>query len=289
MNSALIIDGHNYLFKAYYGVTAPAKRPDGTPINAIYGFFSLLRSVNSFIDANYLIIAFDTESSIDDKVDIEPDYKAQRAPIHDDVYSQLPLIKACLDILNIEWIDDLKYEADDLIGAYSSMFKELGLKVFIASNDYDFIQLIDNSVSLLRAHHGKVTKFESTSVVEMLGIEPTQYLDYLALKGDVSDNISGIKGIGRKRAASLVERFIDIEGIYDSIDKLPTGLQKSLDGKKDFLLDKRTFYRIVGDTSICLDRSILNYAYSEDSIPERMGYFLNGNWEEIVKISKDYL
>lgn len=285
MKSALIIDGHNYLFKGFYGVPTQAKRPDGTSINAIYGFFSLLRNVLSDIDPKYMLVAFDAESSIDHKTEINPDYKAQRAPVHDDVYSQLPLIKACLDILNIQWVDDKTHEADDLIGAYSSNFREYGINVNIGSNDFDFIQLVNEFIFVLRTYHGVVTKFDEPTVVGKFGITPAQYLDYLAMKGDVSDNIKGISGIGRKRAVSLLTEYRDIEGIYKSIDKLPKGLQGLLSGREKFLQDQRNFLRIETEISLCQEGSPGVYEFSKKIVPEKMGTFLGSNWDEILSRS----
>jgi len=288
MKSILIIDGHNYLFKGFYGVPIQAKRPDGTTINAIYGFFSLLRNVLFHIDPKYILVTFDAESSINNKIKINPNYKAQRAATHDDVYSQLPLIKACLDILNIQWVADNANEADDLIGAYSSNFIEYGVNVYIGSNDFDFIQLVDDYIFILRTYHGVVTKFDKFQVLEKFGISPSQYLDYLALKGDDSDNIKGIKGIGKKRAVSLLTEYGNIEGIYKSINKLPIGLQKALYGQENFLYDQMEFLTIKTDTSLCRDFSLPAYKFSKKVVPDKMGLFLKDNWNEILSQSKVY-
>ncbi|MBU1110083.1 5'-3' exonuclease [Patescibacteria group bacterium] len=287
-DNALIIDGHNYLFKGFYGVPTQAKRPDGTIINAVYGFFSLLRNILANIDPNYLVVAFDAETSIDQKTIVRPEYKAQRAPANGDVYSQLPLIKACLDILNIQWVDDKDNEADDLIGAYSSNFIEYGLSVNIGSNDYDFVQLVADSTFVLRIYHGAITTFDKPTVVKHFGITPSQYVDYLALKGDASDNIKGIQGIGKQRAASLLSEHKTITGIYQSFDSLPVGLQRLLHGKEKFLHNQRKFLKIKTDTNLCSVKSLQHHAFSKKMVPERMGAFLESSWDSATSRAQDY-
>lgn len=286
--SALIIDGHNYLFKGFYGVPVQAKRPDGTPINAVYGFFSLLRNILANIDPNYLVVAFDAETSIDQKTIVKPEYKAQRTPVNDDVYSQLPLIKSCLDLLNIRWVDDKENEADDLIGAYSSNFVDHRLSVNIGSNDYDFIQLVTDSTFVLRAYHGVITLFDEPMVVRHFGIKPSQYVDYLALKGDTSDNIKGVKGIGKQRAVSLLSEYQSITGIYQSFDSLSVSLKRLLHGKEEFLYDQRRFLKIKTDTNLCPVKTLQNYAFSKAVVPERMGIFLESNWGNVTSRADEY-
>ncbi len=155
------------------------------------------------------------------------------------------------------------------------------------SNDFDFIQLVNEFIVVLRTYHGVVTKFDETTVVKMFGINPSQYLDYLAMKGDVSDNIKGINGIGRKRAVSLLTEYRDIEGIYKSLDNLPRGLQELLSGREKFLQDQRKFLRIKTEVSLCQERSSGVYEFSKKIVPEKMGAFLGSNWDEILSRSKN--
>ncbi len=289
MKNALIIDGHNYLFKGFYGVPEQAKRSDGTQINAVYGFFSLLRKLLGHLDKlDYIVVAFDAESSIDKKVDDRPEYKANRTEVNTDVYSQLPLIKACLDILDIDWRDDENHEADDLIGSFCSSFLDSGVKVNIGSNDWDFMQLVRRNVYVLRSYHGEISVFDEDAVVSHLNVHPRKYLDFLALKGDVSDNISGIKGIGKKRASDLILNYGDIKGIYESFEDLSPMIQRLLKEKREFLLDQKEFFRIKEDIQDCDTRSLNEFSGYCQTVPDKMGGFLDTNWDEIKSIALRY-
>jgi len=138
-SKAIIIDGHNFLFRGFYGVPAQVKRTDGTPINAIYGFFALLRNVLKTINPDYLVVVFDSETSADDKKLKNPKYKANRAIQDNSIFFQLSLIKKCLDIMGIYWIEDKSNEADDVIGTCSKKFNKCGVEAYICSNDHDFM------------------------------------------------------------------------------------------------------------------------------------------------------
>lgn len=279
---ALLIDGHNFLFRGFYGVPTQAKRADGTPINAVYGFFSLLRSMLGVIDPEYLLITFDSETSIDEKKLIKPDYKANRIQQNDSVYSQLPLIKKCLDLLNIPWVEDKRIEADDLIGTYTTKFNRKDICVYISSNDYDFIQLVSKHISILRSYHGTVAIYKESDVIKKFGILPSQFVDFIALKGDYSDNIKGIKGIGKKSAANLLTKYKNIQGIYQSFNFLSPNLRRMLNGNEDFLIKQKEFLEIKKDLILPNEFSVEDFSFSRKMIPDKTGKFLNENWKKLT-------
>lgn len=279
---ALLIDGHNFLFRGYHGVPVKAQRSDGTPINAVYGFFSLLRNTSKKINPDYLAIMFDSETSIDKKKETRPEYKANRSPENNSVYCQLPLIKKSLDLLGIVWIEDKEIEADDLIGAYSKMFNRANVQSCIASSDYDFMQLVSENILVARGRHGNVDIYNKPKVYNNFGVLPEQYIDYLALVGDPSDNIKGIKGIGEKRASSLLFKHKNIENVYESFNLLPRPLKKLLNGHKDFLISQREFLRIKKNLKVQNKFKAKDYSFSNDKIPEKMGKFLDDNWKNLI-------
>lgn len=277
----LLIDGHNYLFRGYYGVPIQAKRRDGTTINAVYGFFSLLRLTLNVLKPDYLLIMFDSETSIDTKKYLKPEYKSNRVSTNNSVYLQLPLIRSCLNLLNIKWFDHQNHEADDLIGAYSELMKSKSLDVYIGSNDNDFIQLIDASTSLARGHHGTISVFNNRTVIERFGIEPYQYIDYLAMVGDKSDNIEGIRGIGKKTAVQLLKKHRDIDNIYQNFDLLSGTIKRLIINKQEFLNTQKSFLaikRMVNGLKF-LDKEQLRI--KKQLIPEKMGKFIDLNWDRI--------
>lgn len=279
---AAIIDGHNFLFRGFYGVPVQAKRTDGTPINAVYGFFSLLRVVLKTVNPNYLIVVFDSETSANNKKLLKPEYKANRAPQENTIFFQLSLIKNCLDILGISWIEDELNEADDIIGAYSEKFKKQGVETYICSNDHDFMQLVCDGTLVLRGYRGDVVIYDQSAVVNKFGITPAQYVDYLALTGDLSDNIKGIKGIGKKRAIALLSEDKNIKKIYQSLDLVPLAIKKLLETQKDTLLERKEFLKINNKLKLRTALKMKDCLLSKKTIPDKMGEFLTMHWEKII-------
>lgn len=283
MNSkALIIDGHNFLFRGYYGVPPEAKRPDGTPINAVYGFFSLLRYTQREINSGYMVVMFDSETSIDQKRIVRPEYKANRPLDNSLVYAQLPLIKKSLNLLGITWIESKNFEADDLIGTYAEMFSQQNIQSYIASSDCDFMQLVSEKVLVVRGRHGSVDIYDISKVLDNFGVSPDQYLDYLALVGDSSDNIKGIKGIGRKRASELLSQHEDIKSIYKSIGSLSEILKRLLSGHESFLIDQKEFLEIKKNLEFTRKFKIKDYSVPKDILSDKMGKFLDDNWKRLT-------
>lgn len=279
VDKTLIVDGHNFLFRGYYGVPVQAKYSDGTQINGIYGFFSLLRNLVEYLDSSKLYIVFDSETGTKDKLKINSDYKANRS-YDTEVFHQLSLIKKCLDILGISWYEDPDTEADDVIAQISTVEQKRDESVYIASNDFDFIQLVSEKVNVVRGYHGKIDLYDINKVNKKFGINPLQYVDYLSLKGDKSDNVSGITGIGHKRASHLVSNYDNIEGIFKKFDGLEDLYKNLLMDKEEFLIETREFLRM----DCCLDNAAEEYIstnLTDNLIPQKMGIFLNDNWDAI--------
>lgn len=281
-SKTLIIDGHNFLFRGYYGVPTEAKRPDGTPINAVYGFFSLLRSNLKKINPDYVVVMFDSETSINQKKKIRPEYKANRLLEHGSVYSQLPIIKKCLELMGINWIENKTFEADDVIGTYVKLFGRINMRSYIASSDCDFMQLVSKDVLVVRGYHGNVDIYDVSKVSDKFGVLPSQYVDYIALVGDPSDNIKGIKGIGKKRASELLFEYKDIKNIYKSSNLLSGTLRRLLNGRKSLLMNQKEFLRIRADLKFKTKFKIKDYSFSENRLPEKMGKFLDDNWKRLT-------
>lgn len=280
MEKHLLVDGHNFLFRGYYGVPLEAKRRDGTQVNAVYGFFSLLRKILKEIKPRYLTIVFDTETAIGSKISIRPEYKANRPIDHGSIYDQLRIIKKCLDIQDICWEGNERIEADDVIGIYSSQSKMKNNSVYVASNDYDFLQLVSNKLTVVRGYHGKTEKFTKKSVLEKFGVSPSEYIDYLALKGDIGDNIKGVSGIGKMRAADLVSTYGTIESIFQSYNTLNNTYRRLLEYQKDTLIETRDFLRIKTRYKN-MRLNIEKYLLVNRELPDKMGTFLDENWEYV--------
>lgn len=279
---AVIIDGHNFLFRGFYGVPVQAKRVDGTQINAVYGFFSLLRKILLLENFDYMVVVFDAETSADDKKTIRPEYKANRLPQDDSIYAQLFLIKKCLDIMGIPWVEDDLHEADDVIGTYASKFNKRGVASYICSNDHDFIQLISDGISVIKGSRGCSVMYDADEVMKNFSLLPSQYLDYRALVGDPSDNIKGVKGIGRKKGVDLLVEYGDLNSIYLKLDTIALTIRGSLKENKRALFERRNFLKINNAIKLPTPLRLKECSLSGKIIPGKMGDFLNQHWEEII-------
>lgn len=244
MKGTLLIDGHNYLFRSYYGVPSSAKLPNGLQVNAYYGFMSLVRKMSELTHPKNILVVFDSETGIKEKVLKNSSYKQNRKYIDTGMFSQLPIIKQALDYLNIAYIEHPDYEGDDVIGSIARQESE-SKNVYIASQDKDFFQLIDNRTSVLRTEKGEIVEYSKEVFKDRYGFDSDRYLEYLSLLGDPSDNIKGIYGIGKKTAYKLVcnnegllenEEFIIAKQNYDFL-KINNSLKISY-SFKDFSEEK---------------------------------------------------
>lgn len=247
-------------------------------------FFAFLRQLlENFTDPNVLII-FDTETGVQHKLQKQPDYKQGRV-YEQDIFVQLDLIKRILRMFNIYWLEDKSNEADDLIAGYSQAFvnNHENVQVYIVSNDNDFIQLVNPGITLIKYRKGKLHTYTHSRVQHEIGIKPKYYVDYLALKGDKSDNILGVPGIGPKRARYLIQKYHKIENIYRNFDALPTYFKNKLKGKQHYLQDIREFLTMVPQTLLNVTHLNIIGHYSNNSIflPSRMGTWLKENAGEI--------
>ena len=253
MNKLLIIDGHNYLYRAYYGVPSAAQLPNGIQINAFYGFFSCLRKNIRNINPNNIIVVFDSETGIQNKIEVKNNYKQNRDYSDTGMFEQLPIIKKALEYIGINYVEDSTNEGDDVIGsiAYKASSNK---EVYISTQDQDFFQLITEKISVLRDErvlNPKTNKniynpviYTEESFKRKRKFPPQNYLDYIALKGDPSDNIVGVEGIGKVRASKLVIQNGDIDKIIEN------SKEKRLIGKEQLIRENKIFLRISTDLDI---------------------------------------
>lgn len=245
----LIIDGHNYLYRAYYGIPAKVLLPSGQKGNAVYGFLAFLRRMVQWLEPKNVVVVFDSETGIDCKQREFAEYKSNRKATDEDMWKQMEIIQEVLRFLDIPIIEDSQNEADDVIGtlAGKEYFEE---NSFISSGDNDFLQLVSPSVRIAREIRGKLTIIDEDFVAKKLNILSSQYADYIALKGDPSDNISGLKGIGKVTARGLLRDFGDVPRIIRNNHKLPIKLSKLICENKNYLLRMRKFLEINKDVDI---------------------------------------
>lgn len=243
MSNLTVIDGHNYLFRAFYGVPEAAQTKGGIQVNAVYGFFAFIRQIVAAYPQNKLFVVFDSETGIEDKLEIKTEYKAER-PVNTDMFKQLPYIKQILDLMNIKWIEHPSFEADDIIASIATHWSEKIGTCYISSNDFDFVQMVSDKIVLLRAVQGKLINCDDAFIRQKFNIQATQYVEYLSLVGDKSDNIAGVPGIGKKTASDLLNKYGNLDTVYIKLGELAGGLRKKLTLGQNIVYKNRDFIKM---------------------------------------------
>lgn len=225
----IIIDGHALIHRAYHAYPPNLRTTDGTLVNAAYGFTTmLLNSIKEF-KPTYITCAFDLSAPTFRHAEFSG-YKANRDEPDNELQLQVPIVKEVVRAFNIPIFEIEGYEADDIIGTISKKVDKSGVRVLIVTGDQDTIQLVDDDIHVILPgkRFGDVQEMDIEKVVSKYGFYPIQMIDYKALRGDPSDNIPGVKGIGEKIATDLIKNYHDLDNIYKNIDKLSDRLQKLL-------------------------------------------------------------
>src|SRR3989338_1483475 len=213
-----VIDGSGYIFRAYYAIR-PLSSKKGVPTNAVYGFLSMLQKLIKDHQPKYLAIAFDTGQK-NFRHKLYPEYKANRPPPPPDLVPQFDLIHRLVDAFQIARFSKVGFEADDIIGTLTQRIRALGYPVVIVTGDKDMMQLVDKDVSFLDELRAAKTKTETLigpqEVKAKFGVPPHQVVDVLALAGDTSDHVPGVRGIGEKTAAELISEYGSLESILNA-------------------------------------------------------------------------
>lgn len=225
MKKALIIDGNNLIYKAYYATAyhgANLHSFNGIPTNALYAF---IRMLNKFLTTNNydaIFVAFDAGKTTF-RNEIYQAYKGTRKATPDDLLVQIDLVKQFLNLAEIPWAQEPNYEADDLIGTISKSSEAKDYHINIISSDKDLYQLLDQNIDILWPEKGlsELRTFTQETLKKEWMLEPNQIPDYKGLIGDKSDNLPGIKGIGPKTAIKLLQKYHNLEAIITNVDQLP--------------------------------------------------------------------
>lgn len=254
----ILIDGHALAFRQYYALERTnMKTKDGTPTWAVYGFFKaifdLLKNENLHPDA--IGVAFDV-SHHTFRTEQYVEYKANREAMPDPMRVQMGLIYEGLKAFNIPIYTKEGFEADDVIGTISRRACELGHKVYILTGDQDSFQLIrqDGCIKVIIPSKGLLTEYDWNKVYDKLGVFPNQVIDYKALRGDTSDNIPGIKGIGEKTAVKLLSEFQTVDNVLASADKITQkSLKEKIENGVEIAKLSKILATIVQDVDISFD------------------------------------
>src|SRR5438105_11537274 len=207
-----LVDGSSYIFRAYHALPPLNRKSDGLQVNAVLGFcnmlWKLLREMPPDNRPTHLAIVFD-KSEITFRNKLYPDYKAHRAPAPDDLIPQFPLIREAVRAFDLPCLEQVGFEADDLIATYVREACEAGASAIIVSSDKDLMQLVNDCVIMYDTMKDK--KIGVPEVIERFGVPPDKVIEVQALIGDSTDNVPGVPGIGVKTAAQLIKEYGDLE------------------------------------------------------------------------------
>ena len=239
----VIIDGNAILHRAWHAMP-PLSTKDGRVISAAYGFTTMLMKVLKDLKPTHLAVTFDLPGGTF-RHDEFADYKAHRVEQPDELYAQIPMVKSVLAGYGIPVYEMPGYEADDVIGTLTKLSPK-DAETIVVTGDMDTLQLVDKKTRVYSQRKGMsdIVVYDEAAVMERFGLKPSQLIDYKAMRGDASDNLPGLKGVGEVNATLLLKKYGSIEKMYEAVKKSPNdfkpGILKALiDGEKDVPLSKR--------------------------------------------------
>ena len=251
----VLIDGKSLFYRGYYAMPH-LSTADGRPTGGVYGFASLALELVRQLRPDYVAVAWDkAKTNIRRRRAIYPEYKANRHPAPPDFYQQIPILRQLLEALGWPFYEVDDYEADDIIGTLSKQANRAGIHTVIASSDLDMLQLIDDDTEVYALKKGlsSIDRFDVKAFQAKYGIRVDQFLDLKSLKGDSSDNIPGVPGVGEKTAVALLQKYHDLDGVYAHLDGITGAAQRKLaDGKASAYMS-RELVQIQCDAPIPLD------------------------------------
>lgn len=255
MKRLAVIDGKSVFYRGYYAMPN-LSLSDGTPTGGVYGFASIAIELIKKLEPDYVAVAWDKpKTNIRKRKEIYPEYKAGRKPAPADFYAQVPILHELLDAFGWPFYELDDYEADDIMGAFAVQAAEKGIETCLLTSDLDALQLISPLTKVYAIKNGlsNIEEFDVDAFETKYGIEAEQFLDLKSLKGDSSDNIPGVPGVGEKTAITLLQDFKTLDGIYDHLDDIKPSVAKKLEAGKDSAYMSKEVGRIWTDAPVNLD------------------------------------
>ncbi len=265
-----VIDGNSLMHRAYHAVPQTMNAPDGRPTNAVFGFVAMLLKFIDVAHPDAVICAFDAGRPAFRTKALEQ-YKAQRPPMDDDLKVQFPIIEELLEAMNVPVVRVKGWEGDDVLGTVARRDEQLGYETLPATGDKDAYQLASDKTRIVTTKKGitDVAIYGPAEVAERYGVTPAQVPDFLGLKGDSSDNIPGVPGIGEKTAAKLLQQYGSLEGLYENLDALKGKQLERIRDNKDAAFASREVATIVCDLDFPLDLEAAAFpSFEEEKVVE---------------------
>ena len=275
MKRLVLIDGKSVFYRGYYAMGA-LSLSDGTPTGGVYGFAGIAMEIVERLKPTKVVVAWDTKDSTAKRRKIYADYKAGRVKPGEDFYAQIPLLVELVGDLGWTFVEVPEYEADDIIGTLSRQADECldadgkcEWETYIISSDLDMLQIVDKNTHMWRIMKGfsDIQQIDVKEIEEKYGIKQAQFLDFKALKGDASDNIPGVPGIGEKTAASLLNEYGSLEGIYENLDAISGSVRAKLEAGRESAYMSRDLARIMFDAPVDL-AEIPDFEFKPERIVE---------------------
>jgi DNA polymerase-1 len=237
-----IIDGKSVFYRGYYAMPN-LSTADGVPTGGVYGFATMALELIKKLQPDYVCVAWDKpKTNIRKRVEMYPEYKAGRKPAPPDFYTQIPILHDLLDAFGWPLYELDDYEADDIMGTLAVEAEKKNIETLLITSDLDVLQLVTHHVKVYALKRGfsNIEEFHPESFEQKYGLKATQFLDLKALKGDSSDNIPGVPGIGEKTAIGLLQEYETLDGIYEHLDNIKESTRKKLEaGKESAYLSKK--------------------------------------------------
>lgn len=255
-----LIDGKSVFYRGYYAMPNLSTR-EGTPTGGVYGFASLALELLNEIQPDYVAVAWDKpKTNIRRRLQIYDKYKAGRKPAPPDFYAQIPLLHELLAAFGWPLYELDDYEADDIMGTLSKQANAQGIHTVMISSDLDMLQVVDHDTELYALKKGlaNLEKFDVPAFEAKYGLKVSQFLDLKSLKGDASDNIPGVPGVGDKTATQLLQQFGTLEEIYKNLDDIKPAWRSKLEAGHDSALMSRELAKIWTNAPIKLDLEALD-------------------------------
>ncbi len=254
MKRLMLLDGNGLIYRGYFALP-PLTTSKGELVNAVFGFASIVLRGFQDIGPDYVAVAFDLQGPTF-RHDQYAAYKATRQRMPDDLRDQFPKVRRIVAAMGIPVVEMAGFEADDVIGTLTLQAEQLGLDTTIVTGDLDMLQIVSPQVRLMTTRQGvqNTVIYDVAKVEERYGLRPDQMVDFKALKGDTTDNIPGVAGVGDKTAAKLIGQYGTLDAVFSHIDEVtPEKLRAPLLEAKDRVLGSRELLRIVRDVPVKLD------------------------------------
>jgi DNA polymerase-1 len=250
----LLLDGHSLAFRAFFALPDTLVTSSGQVTNAVYGFTAMLIKLLADERPQGVVVCFD-KGVPQFRLDRYAEYKAGRAETPDLFRQQLPLIREVLQALQIPMLEREGYEADDLLATLTRLCREHGCEVIIVTGDRDILQLVGDGIAVIMTRRGisDVIRYDAATVFERYGVTPAQWTDFVALKGETSDNLPGVPGVGDKTAAQLINKYGDIEQVIAHADELTPRLRGAIKERAEQVRINKELGRLLDDVSLDVD------------------------------------